>query len=188
MHFHNIFLVNEPSENKTIVINKVTKFLEPFNVDNGGGEWDWYQFGGRWMWSTLTDDNIDKIRKPGTNYYWNHYHDPEVKDKRWELKFPNGMSKSVYYGDDFTIKEWVDAHPAQTEVIDATDKTFFKKIDDMSNGSNLFREREFTPDGDGAWNNSLGFWNVTDNTNHYNKTKIMNTPKQWFLVNTDIHD
>jgi len=95
------------------------------------GEWDWYQFGGRWMWSELRKKYRDNIVKPNTDHYWNRYHDKEVVGKKWLCTFPDGTTQYLDYGSDFEIKGWVSAHPEHSEVIDATDPTFFDKIEYM---------------------------------------------------------
>ena len=131
------------AEDEDVFLNKMSDWEnDPCGIDEDGGfyylrtynqkgRWDWYQFGGRWMWSTLVEDNIDKIVKPGTNHYWNRYHDPEVKGKTWLLTFPDGTSRVMEYGDEYPIKSWIDANPEISEVVDATEKDFKEIINKM---------------------------------------------------------
>ena len=173
---------------------------------NQRGCWDWYQWGGRWMWSTLVKDNIDNIVKPGTDYYWNRFHDEEVKGKNWLLALPDGTSMIMDYGDEYPIKSWVDANPEMTEVVDATEKDFSEIIDKLRESAHesvkWWTEQRNAEDqildmkewyqnkidkGYDGWGVDLHFWNITYNNYKYNMDEINTEPEKWFLVNVDLH-
>jgi len=207
MHFHNIFLVK--AEDKTDAKRKVEEFLEDHPT-----EWDWYQFGGRWMWSDLIEKNIDKIVKPGTNYYWNKYHDEEVKGKKWKLRLPDGSAMFLDYGNDYPIKHWVHEHAELSEIIDATHPKFFEILNGCLDSYQAIYKRnvedaermiEFWKEAKdetmlalaqkridrimnrSRWIVEAHFWNITSNDQSCNQQEIKKDPKHWFLVNVDLH-
>ena len=206
MHYHNLFLVK--ADGKEDAIESVEKFLEKFQ----DREFDWYQFGGRWMWSDLIDINIDKIVKPSTGCYWNKYHDLEVVGKTWEMTYPDNTKETLSYGDEYPIKDWVGSHPELSEVIDATKIGFFKLIthelrvraslkrwwrkqlnEERGNPQNKYcnmveyYEKHLT-NIDKNWLVESHFWNITDKNGIYNKRKIIKDRANWFLVNVDLHN
>jgi len=220
MHYHNVFLVK--AKDKAEAKKLVEKFLEPFyeelpvEVDEEGypynpqGEWDWYQFGGRWMWSDLIRKNIDKIVKPGTNFLWNPYYDEEVKGKTWTLQLPDGSTMGLEYGDTYPIRSWVHEHAELSEIIDATNPRFFEILEGMYNLANKvmkehfewakrYRERGDEEMAEWAerkgellkertrWTIDTHFWNITENRHGYDIDAIKADPKHWFLVNVDLH-
>jgi hypothetical protein len=214
MHYHNIFLVK--ARNKKEAVKKVEKFLAPFNdqiqPEEGEGEyfgeWDWYQFGGRWMWSDLVEKNIDKIVKPGTTCYWNHYHDPEVMGKTWDLLTPTGETITMNYGDDYPIKDWVNEHPDLAEVKDAKDEKFFELIEHQRKAidksiawekecltkeqtedmKSYYQKQLLLHEGKSRWTTDTHFWNITDNSFNYDRKEILKSPTKWFIVNVDLHN
>jgi len=176
MHYHNVFLVN--AKNKADAKRKVEEFLEPFgeHIKNEATEWDGYQFGGRWMWSDLIKKNIDKIVKPGTNYYWNPYRDEEVKGKTWTLELPDGSKMELAYGDEYSIMCWVHEHAELSEIIDATNPKFFNILNSFRNIESQTR-----------WTIDARFWNITTNSQDWDEVEIRKNSKHWFLVNVDLH-
>ena len=205
MHYNNVFLVN--ADNKINAIERVVAFLEQFHER----EWDWYQFGGRWMWSDLVKKNIAKIIKPNTGCYWNPYHDPKVKGKTWTMVFPDGTKKKLQYGTDYEIMEWVHTHPEQSEVIDATNPNFWKILKNLPKlekeilkearkSLELWKKKkdkdmikwakkrldEF--ENQSHWVADLGFWNISISDFGYNGEEIKKEPNKWFLVNVDLHN
>jgi len=207
MHYHNVFLVKAVSKREAI--QKVRDFLEPFHDK----EFDWYQFGGRWMWSDLVEKYLDKIarfdEKLKTWVYWNPFHDPEVKGKTVVIKFPDGTEVETEYGSDvdYAIKDWVGAHPELSEVKDATDPEFFNIIEEMrktaeerlswykkllekETGEEMkryYRGHVKLLSEKPRWTIETHFWNVTENSFDYNKDEILKDPKHWFIVNVDLH-
>jgi len=108
-------------------------------TDNPNGEWDWYQLGGRWMWSDLMKKYEDKMYRPktkeeeksGWRTYWNQFHDEEVKGKLWFCQFPDGSTAMLEYGSPYALQRWVHEHPEYSEVIDATNENFWNIIKDV---------------------------------------------------------
>jgi len=206
MHYHNVFLVKAASKKEAI--QKVRDFLKPF-LDK---EFDWYQFGGRWMWSDLIKKYADKIAKYSEEHkmwvYWNPFSDPEVKGKTAMVEFPDGTKARAYYGSDveYLIQDWVNSHPELSEVKDATDPNFFYIIEKMRKATEeeLKIRRKLLKKADketkewykkdvkllsekSRWIIEMHFWNVTENSFDYNKDEILKDPKHWFIVNVDLH-
>jgi len=175
-------------------------------TQNPEGQWDYYQFGGRWMWSNLIKDNMDKIVKPGTNHYWNRFHDNEVKGKTWTITYPDGTVHLLEYGQDFEIRKWVSNHPELSEVVDATEIDFTPIIEKLKQSyrksvkfwgeqkdneetsediKNLYKKK--IDQGLTKWTADCHFWNITDNSYNYDVGEIKTEPKRWYLVNVDLH-
>ena len=208
MHYHNVFLVEADSKHNAI--GRVKSFLSQFQER----EWDWYQFGGRWMWSELIGKYEDVISKPSKNgkyhLYINPYHDEEYKGKTVTIEFPDGAIVECKYGSDvsYAIKSWVAANPHLSEVKDATDSKFFEIIEELRGfkdeslksyrrPSTLDKEPEFKEwreeqaqklETCSAWTNETHFWNITDDGFDFNKEEILKDPKHWFIVNVDLHN
>ena len=209
MHYHNVFLVQ--ARGKKSAIGTVKLFLSRFQYQ----EWDWYQFGGRWMWSDLMREHEDEISKPSEDgkcrFYINPYHDEEYKDKTVNIEFPDGTIVECKYGNDvsFAIKSWVAAHPHLSEVKDATDPKFFEIIEELRGfkdtslksyrrPSELEKDnpefREWREDKAqkletcNAWTNETHFWNITDDSFDFDREEILKDPKHWFIVNVDLHN
>jgi len=128
------------AESKKQAIEKARSFLEPYE----GHEWDSYLFGGRFAWSNLLKKYRDCISRPEKlpdgregRIYWNPYHDEEVKGKTALIVFPDNSAKQVEYGYEveYAIKKWIDDHPEESEVIDATHPNFWKEIEASIEGT-----------------------------------------------------
>jgi len=178
---------------------------------NPRGEWDWYQFGGRWMWCPLVEKYMDNIAKPGTDHYWNRFHDPEVKGKKWLCEFPDGTVDWLDYGSEYPLQKWTNNNPTWFEVIDATDSKFFEHIEislkakvdadewdeqqiakyetgkeeDRTDMLEWYRRKLKTRQK--RWTISSYFWNITDDCQGLDKERIGANPTHWFLVNVDLH-
>ena len=74
---------------------------------------------------------MNKLIKPGTNNYWNHFHDPEVKGKKWKLKTPTGETLLLDYGDPYPIQRYVNLHPELSEAINANNIKFWRIINKL---------------------------------------------------------
>ncbi len=177
---------------------------------NSKGEWDWYQFGGRWMWCNLVEKYMDNIVKPDTNTYWNHYHDEEVKGKKWLCEFPDGTQALLDYGSEYELKGWTSDNPEWFEVKDARDPKFFEIIEHQlqTRDKSIERDKEqiakyaageedkvgmagYYADSleakETRWTSDSYFWNITDDTLEFDREKIAEAPESWFLVNLDLH-
>lgn len=184
---------------------------------NQQGEYDWYVVGGRWLWSKLSKEYEKYIIKPKETpdqketYYWNHYHDKEAQGKLCVITFPDNTAKAVSYGMDVenAIIDYVKQHPYDSEILDATDPEFFNKFEDRTQSLNKElqwwkkQQEEYrvkTPDSTmisyyqdkidavgKRWQIEAHFWNITDNTNTFNKEAILKDPTHWFIVNIDLH-
>ena len=180
---------------------------------NPKGEWDWYQFGGRWMWSELEDKYVNQISKPSLSGNGRSYRG--LRDSPKEgliIEFPDGTTKHVDTGIsmDFALKTWVNDHPEHSEVKDATDPKFYEIIDNQL----LYRDKAIKWDkeqlakymtdeedkgnmaeyyGDKLknkgvrWTVDSYFWNITDDTLTFCPIDIDKDPEEWFLVNLDLH-
>jgi len=173
-------------------------------------EWDWYQFGGRWMWSDLVDKNIHNIVKPGTDHYWNRYHDKDAKAQFWLCMLPDGTWEWMELGSDYGLKSWVADHPELSEVKDASDPEFYKIIEQQLEArkeSIKWCEEQVRKYDSGEekgydmsdyyrrnlealhsrWTNDSYFWNITGDSLEYDREEIDNDPEHWFIVNVDLH-
>lgn len=182
---------------------------------NPQGEWDWYTIGGRWLWSKLSKKYEKYIIRPekldGSQVYWNEFHDQAVIGKKCILTFPDKTQVITSYGmnAERAITDWVRNNPYETEVLDAINPEFFKKINHMLRALNKEKQwwkkeqKEYKAkdpessminfyqkriDSVGKhWQTEAYFWNVTDNTNTYDKEAILKDPTHWFIVNVDLH-
>jgi len=207
MHYHNVFLVRAKS--RTEAIQKVEEFLIPFYEK----EYDWYQFGGRWMWSDLVKKYMDKIAKFDEEHkvwvYLNPYHNPEIKGKTVVIEFPDGTKVKAEYGSsvEYAIKDWVGRHPGLSEVKDATDPEFFNIIEQMRKAAEdelswykkflgeetdeemkkYYKEQVKLLSEKPRWMVEMHFWNITENSFNYDRDEILKDPRHWFIVNVDLH-
>lgn len=182
MHYHNVFLVK--AKNKADALEKVKDFLEPYcenDGENPEGEWDWKQFGGRWMWSDLIGKYTGVIY-PNGKYYINKYHDKPYIGKTVVLQFPDGTIKETSYGSDveYAIQRYVHNNPLDSEVKPMTDEDVYliieKQINYRDKWSNLTK-----------WVAENHFWNITDNSPDFDKKEVIKNAKDWFIVNVDLH-
>jgi hypothetical protein len=182
---------------------------------NPQGEWDWYTIGGRWLWSKLTKKYEKYIIRPdkldGSQVYWNEYHDQPIIGKKCIITFPDKTQAVTSYGmnTERAITDWVRNNPYETEVLDATNPQFFKKIKHMlrafakanqwwtkqqaeykaknPNDSMIKYYQDKKESAGKQWQIEAYFWNITDNTNAFDKDTILNDPNHWFIVNMDFH-
>ncbi len=176
-------------------------------------EWDWFQFGGRWMWSDLQEKYEDLISKPSADGKHRSYRGlGDSPNGGTIIEFPDGTTKHVDSGIslDFALKDWVGDHPEYSEVKDATDPEFYKLIEHQleARSEGIKRDKEqlakYIADeedtinmaeyyGDSLeakktrWTSDSYFWNITDDTLVFDREVIERNPEEWFLVNLDLH-
>ncbi len=186
--------------------------LFSWSTYNTRSEWDWYQFGGRWMWSDLVDKYIDLISKE-TEHGGRSYRG--IEDSPADgitVVFPDGTEQHVDTGIrlDFALKSWVGDHPEHSEVKDATDPEFFEIIGQQLahrdkaikwDKEQLAKYAAGEEDKSGMaeyyadsleakktrWTSDSYFWNITDDTLDFDREVIEGDPESWFLVNMDLH-
>ena len=217
MHYCNVFLVK--GENKLDALAMVEKFLQPYNeaLDGDMGEWDWYQWGGRWSWwdykkeyeSVLFRPQTEEEKERGSRTYWNSYHDPDVKGQKAVVTFPDGSVSHIEYGNPYPFQHWCHEHP-ESEIKNAIDPKFYGIIEDQlkarqksidrnkkyiaeyesgeDDGFNMLEYyRESLENKSKRWTIDSYFWNITDDNCSYNKEEIEKNPESWFLINCDLH-
>ena len=179
---------------------------------NAKAEWDWYQFGGRWMWSDLQEKYEDLISKPMENGGRSYRGLGDSPSGGTMIEFPDGTTKTVDSGIslDYALKDWVGDHPEYSEVKDARDPEFFGIIKHQleARDEGIKRDKEqiakyaageedkvgmavYYADSLEAkktrWTSDSYFWNITDDTLVFDREKIAEAPESWFLVNLDLH-
>lgn len=99
VHMHTNRLLLVEAGNANAAKRLVEEFLEPYG---DGHVWDWYQFGGRWAWSTVIEENKDTIANQNDNY------------------------KSIHL--DYEHERTVSTTAEQTEIINALDPRFWSFV------------------------------------------------------------
>lgn len=117
------------------------------------GEWDWYQWGGRYSWwdynkeyeHVLFNPQTPEQKEKGWRTYRNRYHDDEIRGKKAEVTFPDGTKTLMEYGTPYPFQTWANNNPEFHDVIDATDITFWGRIEEHLGywRSNMLRDREW---------------------------------------------
>lgn len=172
MHYHNIFLVK--AESKENAITQVKDFLSKHEK-----EWDWYQFGGGWMWSNLENSYMGVMLK-NKEVYINPFYDEPYVGKKVLITLPNGKVFESDYGSSigYLLRRYIHEHPEDSEVKslmeDGAIELMAKQID--------YRENKQTKLA--KWSIEAYFWNITANSPNYDGEE---SPSEWFLVNVDLH-